>query len=93
MIAKEIAKNTNIELENNCLFKVKNITEQSKLNKEEREKNIQGVYILKNEERLFNKNVILLDDIYTTGSTVNECCRILKQANSKNIGVFTIAKD
>lgn len=93
LIAKEIAKNTNIELENNCLFKVKNITEQSKLNKEEREKNIQGVYILKNEERLFNKNVILLDDIYTTGSTVNECCRILKQANPKHIGVVTIAKD
>ncbi len=93
LIAKEIAKNTNIELENNCLFKVKNITEQSKLNKEEREMNIQGVYILKNKERLFSKNVILLDDIYTTGSTVNECCRILKQANPKSIGVFTIAKD
>ena len=61
LIAKELAKNTNLQLENECLFKTKNITEQSKLNKEEREKNIQGVYELQNEEKISNKNIILFD--------------------------------
>ena len=93
LIAREIAHKTNLELMNNCLIKTKNIIEQSKLNKEEREKNIQGVYELQNAEKISNKNIILFDDIYTTGSTANECCRILQQAKPKSIAVFTLAKD
>ena len=76
-----------------CLIKAKNIIEQSKLNKEQRQKNIQGVYILKNNEKLINKKILLIDDIYTTGSTANECCKVLQKAKPKKIDVFTIAKD
>lgn len=93
LLAKEISKYTNLECESRCLFKIKDIIEQSKLNKEERIRNIQGVYELKNGQRLKNKKLLLLDDIYTTGSTANECCRILKEAEPKKIGVLTIAKD
>lgn len=93
LIAKKIAKSLNLEIINNCLYKDKNIIEQSKLNKEDRQKNIQGVYKLKNKEKLVNKKILLIDDIYTTGSTVNECCKILKQANPRKIDIFTIAKD
>ena len=93
LIAKEIAKYTGLNCDNKCLFKTKNIIEQSKLNKEERARNIQGVYAIKNCEKLHNKKILLVDDIYTTGSTVKECCRILQGANPKKIGVFTIAKD
>ena len=93
LLAKELAKKLNIECVKNCLIKNKNIIEQSKLNKEERQKNIQGVYILKNKEKLINKKLLLIDDIFTTGSTVNECCKILKQANPRKIDVLTIAKD
>ena len=93
LLAKELAKKLNIECVKNCLIKNKNIIEQSKLNKEERQKNIQGVYILKNKEKLINKKLLLIDDIFTTGSTVNECCKILKQANPRKIDIFTIAKD
>ena len=42
---------------------------------------------------LKNKNILLIDDIYTTGSTVNECSKMLKQAQPKKIGVLTLAKD
>ena len=76
-----------------CLVKNKNIIEQSKLNKEQRQKNIQGVYILKNKEKLINKKILLIDDIYTTGSTANECCKVLQKVKPKKIDVFTIAKD
>lgn len=93
LIAREIAKRTNIKLVNNCLFKTKNIIEQSKLNKEEREKNIQGVYKLQNYQLVENKKVLLIDDIYTTGSTVNECSKILRQANPARIGILVLAKD
>ena len=93
LIAREIAKITDMELQKNCLIKIKNVIEQSKLNKEQREKNAKGIYKLNNKEVLKNKNILLVDDIYTTGSTVNECSRILKQANPKKIGILVLAKD
>ena len=93
LVAKEIAYNSNLVLETESLYKIKNIVEQSKLNKEERLKNIQGVYELVNKEKLYKKKILLLDDIYTTGSTVNECARVLRKAQPKKIGVFTLAKD
>lgn len=93
LIAEEIANKTNLELVNNCLIKTKNIIEQSKLNKEDRQQNIQGVYSLQNERLITNKKILLVDDIYTTGSTVNECCKILQQAKPKTIGVLVLAKD
>lgn len=93
LLSKEIAKSIGITLESNCLYKTKNIIEQSKLNKEERQRNIQGAYELIHPERLKNKKILLLDDIYTTGSTANECCKVLSTANPKEIDVFTIAKD
>ncbi len=93
LIAKEITKAIGNHYDNQCLFKTRNIIEQSKLNKEERQKNIQGVYELRHEKLLQDKKILLIDDIYTTGSTVNECARMLEQAKPKFIGVFTLAKD
>ena len=94
LIADDIVKQiTECECITDCLIKNKNIIEQSKLNKEQRQKNIQGVYILKNKEKLINKKILLIDDIYTTGSTANECCKILQEAKPKKIDVFTVAKD
>ena len=93
LIAKKIAEQTNLQLINNCLVKTKNIIEQSKLNKEERSHNIQNVYELKNVHLIQNKKILLVDDIYTTGSTVNECSKTLNQGNPEKIGVITLAKD
>ena len=93
LIAKELAIKANIKLENNCLIKNKNIVEQSKLNKEDRIQNVKGVYTLKNAEKIQNKKILLFDDIYTTGSTANECAKTLMQANPKKVGILVIAKD
>lgn len=93
LIAKDIANIVGIKLENRVLFKIKNIIEQSKLNKEDRGKNIKGVYEIKNDYRIKDKKILLFDDIYTTGSTVIECCRMLNIAKPSKIGVLTIAKD
>ena len=92
IIAKELNKYFKLEIAENSLIKVKNVTEQSKLNKEDRQNNIINAYEIKNEQILENKKVLLIDDIYTTGSTVNECSKMLKLANPKKIGVLTLAK-
>lgn len=93
LIAKEISKSTKIKINSDCLKKVKNIVAQSTLNKEDRQKNIEGAFILKNNKNIQNKKVLIIDDIFTTGSTVNECSKIIKQAGATNIGILTIAKD
>ncbi len=94
LIAKMIAKQVD-KLEYRCdiLYKPKDTLPQSSLDKEKRQENIQDAYYIKNEEVVQNKKILLLDDIYTTGSTVNECSKVLKQAGIKEIGVLTLAKD
>lgn len=93
LIAKELSKKLNIQLHMNVLYKYINNLPQSSLNQEERKHNIKDAYILKNKELIKNKNILIFDDIYTTGNTVNECSKLLKNAQVNNIGVLTIAKD
>lgn len=94
LIAREIAKNfEGIELVTACLIKEKNTVPQSLLTKEQRKQNVKQVYKLVNKEKIVNKRIILFDDIFTTGSTAEECSRILKQNGAREILVFTIAKD
>ena len=93
LIAREIAKNIDIQFERNNLIKVKNTVKQSTLNKAERVNNIKGAFEIRNNNKIKNKRVVLFDDIYTTGSTVNECSKILKQAGALEIAVLTLATD
>ena len=94
LIAKELASNIeNLELKNDVLFKIKNTAPQSTLNKAERKSNLKGAYAVKNETVIKNKKVLILDDVYTTGSTAKECSKLLKSTGVKHIGVITIAKD
>lgn len=93
LIGRELSKKLKKEYAKNILYKTKNTIAQSTLNKEQREENAKGVYEIKNLQKVYNKKILLIDDIYTTGSTVNECSRILRQAHPEKIGVLTIAKD
>lgn len=93
LIAKEIGKNLEIPTEKNNLIKIKNTKKQSTLTKEERKTNVKNAFEIRKPERILNKKVILFDDIFTTGNTVNECSRIIKEAGAKEIVVLTIAVD
>ena len=61
------------------------------MKKEERMQNVKGIYQIQNKTMIQNKRIILFDDIYTTGSTVNECSKILKENGAKEILVITLA--
>ena len=54
---------------------------------------MQGVYKILNKEKIKNQNILLIDDIFTTGTTVNECSKMLMKAGAKKVDVLTIAKD
>lgn len=93
LIAKNIAKNLNLKVKNNILYKTKNNNMQSSLDKGRREENVKGVYQIRNKNEIINKKILLIDDIFTTGATANECSRVLKENGASCIDVFTIAKD
>lgn len=93
LIARNIAKDLNLSLSLNNLQKIKDTKTQSKLNEEERQNNIKNVFIANNKLELKNKRIVLFDDIYTTGATVNECSRVLIEAGAKEILVLVLAKD
>lgn len=93
LIASKISRYSKIQLQKDIIIKVKENKTQSTLNKIQRLENIKNVYKIKNKQKIKAKNILLFDDIYTTGATVNECAKILKQAGAKTVNVLTIAKD
>ena len=93
LIAKEVAKGCKKQYFKKIIEKNKNIVAQSTLDKLERVRNIKAAFSLgKNGNLVKNMNVAIVDDVFTTGATVNECAKILKEAGVKSVGVITIAK-
>ena len=93
LIAKQISKYTKISFENQVLIKYQENNTQSTLTKKQRLENVKNVYKIQNEQKIKEKNILLFDDIYTTGATAKECAKVLKKAGAKTVGVLTIAKD
>lgn len=93
LIAKGITKKIDkLQLRTDLIQKVKNIMPQSTLTKEQRIENVIDAYRLIKSENLENKKVLLLDDVYTTGSTVNECAMVLSKLNCNDIRSNYISK-
>jgi len=91
LIAKEISKKLqNIEYKD-ILIKTKNNKRQSDLKREDRIDNVRNVYEIRNKQIIKDKKIIIFDDVYTTGNTVNECSRVLKENGANKILVLTLA--
>lgn len=93
LFAKEVSKTLNIDFKKDILIKQKENKAQSTLNKEQREENVQNVYKIRSGKHIINKKILLIDDVFTTGATANECSKVLKLAGTQKIDVLTIAKD
>lgn len=67
-------------------------TTQTRLNREERLKNLHGAFRIKRRMSVAGKHLVLVDDIFTTGSTVEECSRVLRSAGAASVRVLTVAR-
>jgi predicted amidophosphoribosyltransferase len=74
------------------LVKIKETEHQSKLSKTERKFNIKNSFKVADIYNVDNKEILLIDDIFTTGSTVNECSKVLKKSGASKVVVATILK-
>jgi competence protein ComFC len=86
------SKNRNFGLVEKALVKTKDIEHQTRIeNRQKRMENIIGSFAIKNAEQIKNRNIILIDDVTTTGATLSEAKKILRQAGAKKIIAFTVA--
>ncbi len=92
LIASRIEKELKIPLIKFNLIKIKHNARQSELSVDLRKSNIKGVYKVRNKELFKDKSLLLIDDIYTTGSTVEECSKVLKESGASKVIVMTIAR-
>ena len=91
LIAKYLAASQGITVMLNCLVKIRDTTPQVGLSSQERRKNIKGAFAINNRLLISGKDIVLVDDVVTTGATVRECSKVLKKAGARNIYVITLA--
>ena len=85
-----------MQLEKNILIKIKDTEHQARIkNRNERIKNMTGTFAIKdlekNKKLIMKKNIILIDDILTTGATLSEARKVLRQAGARKVIAFTVA--
>ncbi len=96
LICKELIKldenKDNFKLEKDLLLKIKETEHQANIrDRKDRLKNLADTFSVKNTEIIKNRNIILIDDVLTTGATLNEAKKVLKQNGAKKIIAFTVA--
>lgn len=93
LLAKLFAKKLGLRYET-ILKRIRNTTPQMKLHASQRKSNIKNAFALSpsmNHELITN-NLLLVDDVWTTGSTLKECCYVLKRNGAKQVWALTIAR-
>ncbi len=76
----------------NLLVRTRMTRSQTKLSRRERLDNVRGAFALKDKAAVNGRSVLLVDDVFTTGATVNECARVLTAAGATRVDVLTVAR-
>lgn len=92
LLVKYLHKETSRAYQLKNLARVKNTMVMHQLTKQERRRNVTNAFVLKNEQVVKGLDILLVDDVLTTGSTVEACGRILLEAGAKSVTVLTLAR-
>lgn len=92
VLAEGLALQLNMEYGKNSLLKLKKTREQVSLKRAHRVRNLKGAFAPGDISGFGDKDVLLIDDVFTTGSTIDECSRILVQNGAKSVSALTLTK-
>lgn len=92
ILARAIGKKYQIPVNFSLLKRCKFTLTQTGLDKNAREKNIRGAFAVNDNTKIEGKNIILIDDVYTTGATINQCAKTLIKAGASKVAVLTLAR-
>ena len=91
-LAKQLGQAFSLPVVADALIRTKHTAPQVNLGKEQRLANMQGVFQIRDPQAIQAKNILLVDDVYTTGATMEECARVLKQAGAARVFGAVIAR-
>lgn len=91
LIAKHLAKLSGFELNSKSLVKVKKTNSQKRLSETERRKNLIKAFEVKDKSIFSEREIILVDDVITTGATLNECAKMIKRAGAEKVNAVVFA--
>jgi competence protein ComFC len=91
-LARELGRIRGLEVLERCLVKVKATPPQTSLEGAGREVNVRGAYMVRKPGRVRGRTLILVDDVFTTGSTLRECGLALKKAGARDVRALTLAQ-
>jgi len=91
LIAEGLAKSMKIEIQKENLVKTINTESQTKKSRYERWLNVNSTFKVKNPELLKHKHIILVDDVITTGATIEACANVLKNIEGTKVSVISLA--
>ncbi len=92
LLAQPLADSFNKKMLLRGLVRVKYTLPQSELTSSEREENVRGVFSVNDPQSVKGKNILIIDDVFTTGATLNECALVLKENGAGRIEVLTLAR-
>ena len=93
LLADIIAEKKDFEVIKDAVIRIKNTKPQATLNKEARKTNISGAFSALKPKLIKGKNIILIDDVATTGNTLEELAKTLKKAGARKVAAFTLARE
>lgn len=92
VLSQELGKLRRIDVLKGSLIKKKNVMPQTFLAGAERRANVAGAFRVVRSEKVVGKRLLLVDDVFTTGATLTECCEVLINAGAKEVKALTIAQ-
>lgn len=92
VLACALGKKYAVEVDFSVLKRKDPTLSQTGLDKKERSRNVRGSFCAAPAEKLLEKKVIITDDVYTTGATINECAKTLKKAGAASVAAITLAR-
>jgi ComF family protein len=92
ILAREVGRRWHIPVDPFILQRSRETSLQTELTEEERRKNVRRAFSLHPEKSVRGKTLLLVDDVYTSGATVNECSRALLRAGAQEVYVLTLAR-
>jgi len=92
ILAHELSRAFSLPLSFDNLKRVRPTRPQVELTGTERIKNVAGAFALRRPDELKDRGVLLIDDVFTTGATMNECARVLKDAGASRVTALTLAR-
>ena len=90
-IAEGLSLKSGIPVIKDCVVRNKSNETQTHKNRDERWKNVEGIFSLTNPEQIEGKHILLVDDILTTGATLTNCAIAMQEKSNCKISVFTLA--